>query len=364
MQRIARFYRSKFSVPVIAVTGSNGKTTTKELISFLLKDKFRVLASAENFNNHIGVPKTLFEISKDIDIVVLEFAMRGRGEIAELACIAKPSIGVITNIGEAHLGRLGSIEAIAMAKGELLEFLPPDGLALINADNEWAGMLSSLTRAKVLTFGFAPNAKYKAEIVEYKGEKGLRFLWNTPEATYNLYTPLPGKHNLYNLMPALIIAEIFGLSLESEVKRLADFTFLSRRFQFKNSANGYLVIDDCYNSSPTALKNIVEFIISTYPARRKVLVLGDMLELGESASLFHYQLGKEFASNGIYIFATGELSRYFTRGAEEIRRELAFYYSDKEQLVKELLSFLRPLDIVVVKGSRAMQMEKVVEKLL
>ena len=365
-QRLARFQREKFSFPVVAVTGSNGKTTTKELVAGLLKQKYTdLLKSRENFNNEIGVPKTIFELSEENDCLVLEFAMRGPGEIALLSDIALPSIGVITNIGEAHIGRLGSKEAIAKAKGELLEKLPSDGLAVLNKDNEWFSFLEKRAACKnVLTCGLSDDCHIFAENITEKGMEGAELDICFNGRRERVFFPVPGRHNIYNLLAAVAVS-VHLIDNPSFKEVLKDFTLpTTGRTRIKKNKRNMTVIDDTYNSNPLAVKNTLDMMVRYFPEGRKIALLGDMLELGSEEVDGHSKVGEWISHYGIdYLLTYGPLSKYTVNEALA-RGARARDFSDKDKLIEELKKIIEPGDIILVKGSRGMRMEEVVEYLL
>lgn len=359
---IARVYREKFSLPVIAVTGSNGKTTTKELIATLLGQKFKyILKSQENFNNEIGVSRTLLDLSPHHECVVLEFAMRGHGEIKELSHIAQPHIGVITNIGEAHIGRLGSRENIAKAKAELLESLPSEGLAVLNRDNDYFEFLLRKVSCKINSFGFSEEADIFPGNIQNAGFYGIELDIHFKGKTERIFFPMIGRHNIYNLLAAVSVASylIEDLLLSDVLKSF--IPPLSGRTKIIQNKNDITIIDDTYNSNPMAVKSILDTIYRYFPDRRKIAVLGDMLELGEEGISSHRKVGEWVSEARInYLMTCGPLSHYTVETASSMGID-AQSFADKVSLVKKLKDILQPGDVLLVKGSRGMQMEEVLE---
>ncbi|MEQ8222642.1 MAG: UDP-N-acetylmuramoyl-tripeptide--D-alanyl-D-alanine ligase [Candidatus Eremiobacterota bacterium] len=364
-QKLATFIREKFNIPVIAVTGSNGKTTTKELLYSLLTYKFKhILKTRENFNNEIGVPKTLLELSDSNDCAVLEFAMRGPGEIALLSDIAHPTAGVITTVGEAHIGRLGSRENIAKAKGELLAGLPSDGLAVLNRDNDWYDFLSSLVSCKhIRTFGLTDNADVFTDNIVERGMEGTELDVHFNNRVERVFFPMIGTYNIYNLLASVSVASylIEDLSLSSALKSFIPPP--SGRTRIINTEH-IKIIDDTYNSNPLAVRSIIDTMAKHFPDNRKILVLGDMLELGEEEIASHLKVGEWVREYGIdYLFTFGPLGRHTAKAASGAGTE-SFSFQEKSSLMAGLLNIIKPGDVILVKGSRGMHMEEIVESLL
>ncbi len=364
-QKLATFIREKFNIPVIAVTGSNGKTTTKELLYSLLTYKFKhILKTRENFNNEIGVPKTLMELSDGNDCAVLEFAMRGPGEIALLSDIAHPTAGVITTVGEAHIGRLGSRENIAKAKGELLSDLPSDGLAVLNRDNDWYDFLSSLISCKhIKTFGLSRNSDVFADNILECGIEGTELDVHFNNRVERVFFPMIGTYNIYNLLASVSVASylIEDLSLSSALKSFIPPP--SGRTRIINTEH-IKIIDDTYNSNPLAVKSIIDTMVKHFPDNRKILVLGDMLELGEEEISAHSKVGEWVREYGIdYLFTFGPLGCHTAKASSGAGTE-SFYFQEKSSLIAGLLNIIKPGDVILVKGSRGMHMEEIVESLL
>jgi len=364
-QKLAGFHRNRFNIPVIAVTGSNGKTTTKELTALLLRDNFPgLLKSRENFNNEIGVPKTLFEMSEQNDCLVLEFAMRGPGEIALLSRIARPDIGVITNIGEAHIGRLGSREAIARAKGELLESLPESGLAVLNRDNDWYEFLKERVKGKnVLSYGLSEEADVFAGNIKEMGMEGTELDICFKGKVKKVFFPMIGIHNIYNLLAAAAVTH-YLVKDPDPGKSLENFMSPPGRSRIVCNKKDIIIIDDTYNSNPLAVKNTLDMMARYFREKRKVAVLGDMLELGSEEVTGHRSTGRLVSEYKIDCLLTyGPRSRHTAEEASAGGTEV-FSFQEKDRLIDKLGEIIKPGDAVLVKGSRGMKMEEVVNYLL
>lgn len=359
----AKWHRLQMGKPIVGVTGSVGKTTTKEMIAAVLGRKYTVLKNEGNYNNEIGVPLTLLQMDERHDIGVLEMAMRGMGEIKRLANIALPRIAVITNIGLSHIERLGSREAIASAKAEILDDLPPDGLAILPADDEFLPLLRERRFGRVVTFGESESADVRAENVRVHTDGCAGATVKTPRGGIELELAALGRHNIPNALAAVAVGLELGVDIEEIKASLEVFNPPSMRFNIIKSPLGYTVIDDVYNANPASMEAALRGLAAMQG--RKIAVLGDMLELGEHAERAHLEIGELAAEQGIDRLVTvGEASRWIAEGAT--RRGLTEISSfEKSSNVAEALKpELRPGDIILVKGSRGMTMEVIVEGLL
>ncbi len=366
---LARYHRQRYPIPLIGITGSNGKTTTKELIAAVLAEKINVIKTEKNYNNEIGLPLSLLRIDDTTQAAVLEMGMRGRGEIAYLAGLAKPTIGVITNVGVSHIELLGSREAIAEAKAELIEALPADGTAVLNYDDPLVARMADAFPGESLFYSLQAVDEKKSpppdlfvvsaqttshgEKVEVDGRWG--------KFSYDL--PLLGRHNIANSLAAALVGLELGLTpaeVSNGLKNAGPVEKRLRRFESK----GITILDDTYNASPASVQVALEVLNQVAAGGRKIAVLGDMLELGELSGEAHYQIGELVAKYGCAaLFAFGPESKETARAAENLGL-LARHFLDKAALWTELNAFLIPGDTVLVKGSRGMRMEEIVEKML
>ncbi|MEH2066704.1 MAG: UDP-N-acetylmuramoyl-tripeptide--D-alanyl-D-alanine ligase [Nostoc sp.] len=351
-QKIGRWWRDRFEIPVIGVTGSVGKTTTKELIAAVLGTKGAVHKTHGNYNNEIGVPKTLLELGTEHDYAVIEMAMRGRGQIAELTQIARPNIGVITNVGTAHIELLGSEEAIAEAKCELLAEMPADGVAILNYDNP----LLMTTAAKfwtgeVITYGFSggdiPGLLINNETVEVAG--------------IQLPLPLLGRHNATNFLAALAVAKVLGIdwaSLKAGV--VVDMpTGRSQRFSLPNDV---VILDETYNAAPEAMLAALQLLADT-PGKRKIAVLGAMKELGERSPQLHQRVGETVQKlnlDGLLVLVDGEDAEAIAKSAEGIPSEC---FATHGELVARLKTFVQAGDRLLFKAAHSVGLDRVVNQL-
>lgn len=362
-QDLAAFWRSKFNIPVIGITGSNGKTTTKDLVAAVLSGKWNVLKTHANFNNEIGLPMTLLELTKEHEAAVVEMGMRGLGQIKQLADIAKPTIGVVTNVGETHLELLGTMENIAKAKGEMAEAIAIDGTVILNADNEYTAKMCTLTKAHVLYFGVDHAADIKAFDVYTDAENGrteFDVLIETQLAHFTLN--MLGIHNVYNCLAAIAVGYACGLTIEEMQKGLADFKPTAMRFEYKKLAD-FHIINDAYNASPASTKAALANLAKV-AKKRKIFVMGDMFELGSREIDGHKEIGIEVAKYSVDVLITrGELTRYTAQAAREAGMINVHECASHEDALKVLKNILQPGDTVLFKGSHGMHMEKIIELL-
>ena len=357
LQDLARFHRCRFQLPLIAVTGSNGKTSTKDMIAAVLTTKLKVLRTEANFNNEIGLSQTLLRLDESHQAAVVEMGMRGRGEIAELASIALPTIGVVTNVGETHLERLGTVANIAAAKAELVEALPISGFAVLNADDNFVHAMQQKTAAQIRTFAVDAAADIQAaEIVQTI--EGVSFVCHEGENKFPIFIPVPGRHNVYNALAAIAVGRLLGLEFAQIAAGLADYQPGKMRLNIRRKAE-ITVIDDTYNASPLSMAAAVN-VLAEIAQGRKIAVIGDMLELGEASRRAHETVGQQLAAVGATIVLTvGEMAGYAAAAANLHGVADVVACKDHQQAVAELQKRLLPGDTVLVKGSRGMQMEKV-----
>lgn len=359
LQDIAQNHRQRFNIPIIGVTGSNGKTATKEMIWSILSTKYNVLRNEGTKNNHIGVPQTLLKLKRLHDICVLEMGMNHLGEIRLLSRIARPTIAVITNIGPSHLEFLSGLESILKAKKEILEELDRSGTLVINGDDELLARIKS-DKFKILRFGFERANDFKADNVSIRNNR-IEFLLNS-KTKFELN--LLGIHNVYNALASIAAASRFNIDYESMQKTLSSYKPSYMRLNIKN-IEGLIVIDDSYNSNPLSMKCALD-ALKGYAADAKWVVSGDMLELGKDGEYFHKALGEEIARSGIKGLVTfGELSKATFAQAEicGMAREYLWHCKSHKEAADILKKVAKTGDAVLVKGSRAMKMEEVIKKL-
>jgi len=362
LQNLATYVRKKTRVKVIAITGSTGKTTTRDFLSNILKQKFNVVAAPFNYNNEIGVPLTLLELDEHSEVVVLELAMRGAGEIRELTQISQPEIGIVTNVGLTHYELLGSEEAIAQAKAELVESLPKSGYAVLNSDDPWFSFLKERSKAKVISYGLRSEVDVRGENVEIDKEARASFKIFLPYGSVRVKLPYPGKYYVHNALAAATVAFLLKLS-EEEIKRgIEGAKFSGMRMEVAKEGEVTL-INDAYNANPASMLGALQVLID-FAGERKVACLGDMLELGEISPREHAQLGCLLASikPNLVILLGKEISHTYEEalrnGFPEENIKMA---RSQEEVARIVLDFIKPGDVVLFKGSRAMQLEKAFE---
>lgn len=363
LQELARYYQRRLSLPLIAVTGSNGKTTVKEMIWQILSQEYPVLKSEGNFNNQIGVPLSLLKLSSSHRLGIFEMAMNCRGEIQRLAEIVEPHIGVITNIHHSHVGFLGSLEEIKEAKAELIPLLnkDPTNWLVLNNDSEWTPELTSRARCKVITFGIGQGSDVGADNIQ--NHHGVtEFTLSSRKGKISIHLVVPGEYNVSNALAACAVALILGVPLPTVAWTLSNFQLPPMHSQIYLWGK-HKIIDDSYNANPESMEQALKLLKETRGGR-KVAILGDMLELGEMAEFFHHKIGSLTGELDIQaLFALGKYSYKTVVGAKEAGIEEAFFFRDKKSLIEKLLPFLKGNDCLLVKGSRDMKMEEVVDRL-
>ena len=367
---IARFHRLRFDLPVVAVTGSNGKTTTREMIAAILAKRGRTLKTEGNLNNEIGVPLTLFGLDGSHEAAVIELGMSNPGEIARLADIARPQVGVVTNAGAAHLEGLGSIDGVADAKAELYAGLPPSGVAVANADDPRMLKRAQASGRRVLTFASGRQRRgdvVALEILEH-GPEGLRFLLGIGNRELEVELALVGAHNAANAAAAAAAAVALGCTDREIVAGLRDVRPVGRRLRVERLASGLRLIDDCYNANPLSMEAALRTLsdLAASGGGRPVAVLGDMLELGAFEAEAHAALGAEAARAGVALLAAfGPRSRATAEAAAAagLPADSIFHTEDVDALVGWARERLRPTDVLLVKASRGMKLERLVEAL-
>jgi UDP-N-acetylmuramoyl-tripeptide--D-alanyl-D-alanine ligase len=364
LTRAARAWRADFRGPLVGVAGSNGKTTAKEMTAAILGKAGDCLATRGNLNNHIGVPLTLLRLTPEHRFAVIEMGANHPGEVAALAALARPSVGVITNAGAEHLEGFGSLEGVARAEGEMVEALPPPATAVINADDEFAPLWRGLTRARVVSFGLRSAADFSAsEVLTAVGAAGFhtQFRLTAPQGSAAIELRLGGTHNVANALAAAAAAASAGASLEHIAAGLAEVRAVAGRLQFKRAASGAWLIDDSYNANPSSMRAAIEVLASL--DGRKWLVLGEMAELGVFGPQAHAEIGEFARTAGIErLYATGALMA----GAVAGFGAGAHWFADTAALSAALSAALTEAGSelrLLVKGSRSNRLERVVDAL-
>lgn len=361
LEDIAHFHRMRFAIPVIGVTGSNGKTTTKDMIAALLSTRYNVCATQKNFNNEIGLSKTLLSITNETDVVVVEMGMRGFGQIAELCRVASPTIGVVTNVGTSHIGILGSQDNIAKAKSELIQALPDTGTAILNGDDPRVKAMGKHFAGKVILYGLDHHYTVQGEKLQYEAG-ATRYICTCFDEAFKVKLPLLGVHNVYDALAATAAARVLGVTPSKIQKALETFTPMGQR-QAMVEKHGFTIMDDSYNANPLSM-DMAFRSLKQVPAKHHLLVLGDMGELGKFENKLHYETGKKAAALGFDgLIAVGPLSRHLAAGAKDGGLTNIVTCDTTEEAAKALLTMAQPGDAVLLKGSHYMHMEKVLEYL-
>jgi UDP-N-acetylmuramoyl-tripeptide--D-alanyl-D-alanine ligase len=371
LQELGRAVRRKWDGPLIAVTGSTGKTTTKELIAAALGARYVVHKSAENLNNHLGVPLTLLALLSRHEVAVLELGMSHAGEIAHLARIAEPCVGVVTNVAPAHLEFFESVDAIAAAKRELIENLAHSSTAVLNYDDHRVRAFRDGFAGRVVTFGFEAGADYQATEfrldADIEGSVASVFRVCGPEFDTEFCLPLPGRHNVENALAAVTVGRIMGLSGQAMAGEIADLSPLRRRAEVLRLGSGATLINDCYNSNPRALDQMLDLLRDWPGAARRIVIAGEMLELGPSSPELHRAAGRKSARSAVdWLVGVQGDAQILLEGAAEagLPRERMRFFSDAGESGRFGRSILRSQDVVLVKGSRGVHLERAVEELL
>ena len=359
---LAHFYRKQFDIPVIGITGSVGKTSTKEIIAAILSGKLNVHKTEGNYNNEIGVPLTLFKLRKEHEIAVIEMGMNHFGEIHNLSYAASPDIGVITNIGTSHIENLGSREGILKAKLEILDGMASNGKLVVCGDNDLLGQLPT-QKVDVIQYGFTSDKVYRAERIVSEGNYTKAFV-TTPKGAYDIEINALGEHMIYNVLAGIAVAEACGLS-EAEIKRgLKHYAPSKMRMHITEGMNQMTLIDDTYNASPESMKAALKVLKDYQNTGRKVAVLGDMLEQGDFAQSLHERVGEEAARLKIDLLcAVGPLAKHIYEGAKKIGGISISYYETKEAWLQNKEQLLKAEDTILFKASRGMHFEEMLEEL-
>ena len=359
-QAIAHAWRMKFGVPVVAITGSNGKTTTKDLTAAVLSARGTVCRTAANYNNEVGLPLTLLGMTGGGVAAVVEIGMRGLGQIAALAPVAAPTIGIVTNVCEVHMELLGSIENIAKAKAELVQAIPAGGTVILNADDARVVAMRSLAadNVRVLTYGIGADADVRAEALRLTSD-GSQFMetWNNERHDYSI--PLAGRHNVSNALAALAVGFVLGYTPQEMQTGLQRLAVTKMRYEV-HEVGAWTFINDAYNASPSSMAAALETTANLYEGR-KIAVLGDMLELGDAAEEAHRRIGRRVAELGFAALVTyGPQSRWIHTAAEAAGCPICCHAETHEAAAEHLRTLLRDGDTVLFKGSRGMKMEAVI----
>jgi UDP-N-acetylmuramoyl-tripeptide--D-alanyl-D-alanine ligase len=373
LQELARAVRRSWGRRIAAVTGSVGKTTTKEILAALLGAKFRILKSEGNLNNEYGLPLALLRLELEIEAAVVELGMSHRGELRRLAEIAEPEVGVVTRVAPVHLEFFSSVDEIALAKRELIEGLAGDApVAVLNADDERVLGFAAAARGAVLTFGVAADAQFRAEKIEDHGVEGSAFDFvaparaGGPATRTRLTLPLPGRHNISNALAALAAASVWGIGAAEAARVFPQLVAGEMRGRLLRFADGFAVINDSYNSNPVALVAMIDLAARTPGYHRRILAAGQMLELGPDSPRLHREAGREAAARKLdWLVAVGGDAEQLAQGAIDggLAAERTRFFADSAEAGAFLAGIVGAGDLVLVKGSRGVRMERVVEAL-
>lgn len=362
LQLLAGAYRDQLPVKVIGITGSNGKTTTKDMIDSILRTTYKVHKTKGNLNSQVGVPLTILNIAADTEFAVIEMGMSERGQIERLSRIAKPDLAVITMIGVSHLSTLGSREAIAAAKLEIIKGMPPGGVLLLNGDEPLLMKRIEELKQSIssICFGEQESNTYRAVSISMDATSTH---FTCSRTSYQV--PLLGKHNVLNALAAIAVADVLSMHVEDVRRGLQQLSMSGMRMEVIRASSGFTIINDAWNASPVSMKAAIQTFeeLSEYPC--KIVLLGDMLELGEHERVFHREIGSSINPERIdYVYTLGDLGR-------EIANEAAKHFpegrvracDDTKELIQELRSMLKPSDAILIKGSRGMAFEQIVSAL-
>ncbi len=358
---LAAYYRDLFDIPYIGITGSVGKTTTKDMIASVVSQKYKALWTDGNYNNEVGVPLTIFRIEEQHQAAIIEMGMNHFGEIDRLAAVVRPQIGVISNIGVAHIEHLGSREGILQAKCEMFSHMAQGAAAILNADDDMLQTMEGRLAQKIRWFGVENRRDFYAEDIQPNGLEGTRFRLHAPMGEITVNLPIPGRHMVLNALSAAAVGAELGLTLELIKVGIEGFTPTKNRMHVMHCENGFTILNDVYNANPVSMKASLDVLASA--AGRKIAVLGFMGELGDYAEDFHRQVGAYAAEKGIdLLFCIGQHSDCMAEGARE-RGLQAYAFADQEDFWEKGLPLLQVGDTVLVKASRSVGLERTVEKI-
>jgi len=366
LQALAHAIRRASGTTVVAITGSAGKTTTKEIASDFLAARYRVIRNRGNFNNHIGLPLSLIDLRERPEMAVVELGMNHAGEISTLVRVAEPEVRVWTNVGEAHLGFFASVDAIADAKAEILERATAKTILVANADDDRIVQRAGRFAGRVVTFGIDRSADVRASDVVDRGVEGLTATVTTRHGTFQLASPLVGRANLANVLAAAAVATELGVPVDLIADRAKRLTPASHRGEIVRLANGATVIDDSYNANPTATRRALD-VLASGRATRRIAVLGEMLELGDRADALHEEVGRAAAEAHLDVLLTvgGTPAELLAAAAVSagLARDRVRHFATSDDAAQAAVSLIGPGDLVLVKGSRGVRTDRVVERL-
>ena len=374
LKKIAGFYRRSLPIKVVGITGSVGKTSTKEMIASVVAQKFNVHKTAGNFNNEIGLPLTVFGIRAEHEVAILEMGISEFNEMRRLSMVANPDICVITNIGLCHLENLGTRDGILQAKTEMFEHMKEGALAILNGDDDKLSTKKNVGGRDTVFYGFeeapqmdengvpmAEKAVYATDVVNL-GFEGMSAVIHTPQGEFDAYITIPGEHNVYNALAATAVGLELGLSLDEIKTGIAEAKTIAGRTNLIK-ANGYHVIDDCYNANPVSMEAALDVL--SHAKGRTIAVLGDMGELGEDEKALHFGVGKCVAEKKIHtLFCAGTLAAEYKAGVESVENECnVYHFANRDEMITELLAYVKESDSILIKASHFMGFTEVVNVL-
>ena len=363
LRDLSQWYKRQFDIPVVAITGSVGKTTTKDMVAAVLGEKYNVLKTDGNFNNNIGLPLTLLRLARGHEMCVLDMGLNHAGEIEYLSDIAEPDVALITNVGDSHIENLGSREGIFHAKCEIFSHMKSGGFAVLNGDDEWLNTLRGTLPLKKAFVGAGEGLEYRASNLDSDGETGLNCRVNTPTQAFDVSIPALGDHMIYPALMAAAVGEHFGMTGEEITRGIQNFLPTKMRMNVLRLPGDVVVLNDAYNANPQSMRAAAA-VLGNANGRRKVAVVGDMLELGEGSAMFHQAVGMSFAEMGIdCLIAAGPLARHLAEGAEEAGLKEVHYFVEPAHAIQAVCREKQPGTTILVKASRAMQFERFVEAL-
>lgn len=363
IQKIASLKRKKYDIPVIAITGSVGKTSTKDIIASVVAEKYDVLKTEGNMNNHIGLPMTILRL-KNHTAMVLEMGMNHFGEISVLTNIAKPTIAVITNIGTAHIGNLGSRENILKAKMEILEGLSKNGKVIINNDNDLLSNWYNNNKDKynIITYGIESKSSQTAQDITYYENESKYILISNNEQT-EIKVPVGGEAFIYNSLAAICVGKELNINMDKIKEGILKFELTKMRLDIQKSNKGYTIINDCYNANYDSMKSAIEYL-KNIKANRKIAVLGDMLELGQYSTELHKKVGEVVANNKVNILITvGNEAKNIAEIAKKNNIE-TYEFEDNKTAIEKLKQILKPEDAILIKASNSMNFKEIVTAII
>jgi len=363
---IASWWRARFDIPCVAITGSNGKSTTKEMVSAIVETLGPVLKTEGNFNNLIGLPLTVFRWDEEHSCAILEMGMNAPGEIKRLAEIARPDVGLITNVTAAHLEKLHTVEAVARAKGELFEAMGRKSTAVVNAEDRWVSEMATLHAGEKVFFGMRNDCDVKFLHMETTGLDGMDLALAIRDKEHRVRLPVPGAHNVMNALAAVAVGVALGIDGEEAVGKLSEFHPMSMRFERVQLANGVRVVNDSYNANPESMRAAFRTVGAAKRSGRFIAALGDMLELGEQSGNLHRKVGEDAVALGVNeLFVVGDFAEELASGAEAagLADSSIHLCEDADQLCRAVEEEIKSGDVLLVKGSRGMRMERLVDYL-